>query len=197
MKKFLIRLSALLIEAALLPSPGHAATYPGTQPLPNGDFELQRTFWTVAGDADIWYLSQNWVAVFGNPWNPVEINCLGSISQRVAVPEERPVLGFWFASGSYDASGAGSDQFAVVVDGVSIVKTIHLIQANDTNGFELRVVDLSSWSGESIDLYFAFETDEADQSVAFLDDIFFAPAGYLFSDGFEAGLTVRWSIHVP
>jgi len=198
MRKILIGLATLWISAALLCPRVGAISFPGTQGLPNGDFEQgDNGAWTVSGDAYIVGSNGTGQAVFADPANIFANNCLGFISQQVIVPVDLPELGFRLNMVSTDVSGTGTDQFSILVNGFWLVETFHLTEANQTLKMVMHVADLGAWAGETIDLYFGIQTDDADPSVVIVDDVFLAPQGYVFSDGFEGAGTYVWSYATP
>jgi len=194
MRKILIGLAASWTSAALLYRPASAFPYPGTQSLPNGDFSQGNYgVWTISGDASI---NSDW-ANFMAPSGESQLNLLGTITQQVTVPVQLPVLGFGLQTASSAPPGTGNDQFKVLV--LFLTATTIPVSQPDTTRWETRLTDLSAWAGQSIHLSLQLDTDDVDPSWAFVDFVFFAPQGYIFSDGFEDGAvgTERWSSTVP
>lgn len=174
------------------PSPTPTATLPFTRwslpvvarnaaaaPVPdNGDFEQGPVVWTetstngfplilVQGDLIVPTHQGNWAAWLGGADLETSI-----LSQPVTVPTGLPWLTYWHWIASQQ-TGCGGDVGAVQVNGVS-VESYALCTSANTQGWVKRAVSFSPYLGQTVTLSFVVQTDGADNSNLFLDDVTFA-----------------------
>jgi len=185
-------------------SPVLAPEATATELLPNGDFESGPSQWTEVSlngwdlildttDLLVTPHSGNWAAWLGGDFDEIAY-----IEQEVTVPSSAPYFKYWHWIASEDF--CGYDLAGVVVNSTIVVDTYSLCDDNDTGGWVLYSVNMAAYAGQTIDIQIRVETDDSLNSNLFVDDVFFefdAPAGAIFSDGFESGDTSAWSSTVP
>ncbi len=150
-----------------------------TSSIKNGDFENgQNGDWTeissngwdlITTDEEIDGLtahSGSWLAWLGG-----DANETSRLSQSVSVPSATPVLHYWYWSSSEDL--CGFDYFSIKVDG-STKQTLNLCESNNTGGWVEGSLNLSQYSGSSVNLMFEVTTNDSYNSGLLLDDISFS-----------------------
>ena len=145
----------------------------------NGDFESGQTGWTE-------YSTHGWVLIMnaGFPgsvaprsgawaaWLGGEYDDISYIEQAVLVASSSPYLAYWHwiaseeSCGYYDAGG-------VIINGSTVVDRFDLCTSAETGGWVKRVVNLSSYAGQSVRLQIRAETDYSNNSNLFIDDVSF------------------------
>lgn len=146
--------------------------------LPNGNFEQGRVIWqeySQQGYALLYTITQtpnaapphsgNWAAWLGGALGETSF-----IQQTVTVPTERPILSYWHWIASEDECGY---DFGGVLVNNSVIEIYPLCNSQDTHGWALHTVDLSSYKGKTITLQIRAETDALYNSNLFIDDVGF------------------------
>jgi len=151
--------------------------------LTNGDFESGRTGWTE-------YSTHGWVLIknAGFPgsvaprsgnwavWLGGEYDDISYIEQEVAVSSANPYLAFWYWIASEELCG-GYDMGGVIINGSTVVDQFDLCTSANTGGWVKRVVNLSSYAGQTVRLQIRAETDYSNNSSLFIDDASWQPTG--------------------
>ena len=107
----------------------------------------------------------NWAAWLGG-----DNNELSAITQRVTVPWQNPNFMFWYWISSED--DCNHDYAGVMVNNYTLVDSFTLCADKNTNGWERRYVNLTSYAGQSIDLQIRADTDWNNKgSSLFIDDV--------------------------
>ncbi len=147
-------------------------------PILNGDFELGRNvawsefssygFPLVLNQSDLTVVgiiprSGSWAVWLGGAKNETS-----RISQNVPISSSGPYLHFWYWVGSQDY--CGYDFFNVKINN-SIKYQISLCDSNNSTNWVERVIDLSDYSGSSVNLLFEVITDDLYNSNLFLEDV--------------------------
>ena len=145
--------------------------------LANGNFESGQVAWSESSTHG-WDLIMNsgfpagvtphggsWAVWLGGDYSDVS-----TIAQSVTVPSGSPYLGYWHWIGSEDY--CGYDYGYVRVNGTAL-ETLNLCTNEDTSGWVHRVVNLSAYSGTSVNLQFQVVTDSSLNSNWFIDDVAF------------------------
>jgi len=102
-----------------------------------------------------------------------------SISQSVTIPAGRSILHYWYYSESVDS--CNFDFFKIFVGG-TLRFSETLCVSNETNAWVHRTLDLSAYAGTTQALMFRAETDSANNSNVFLDDVSFETSTALASN---------------
>ena len=110
--------------------------------------------------------SGEWVA-----WLAGDNAELSYVQQSAAVSPASPYLAYWHWIDSVDY--CYYDFGGVTVNGVDRVEEYDLCSAKNTGGWVRRVVDLSSYAGQSITFRIWAETDWSLRSSLFIDDVSF------------------------
>lgn len=160
-----------------LPLISNNNNYVPPDPVQNGGFESGDVAWNEVYTGNVGLILNtsfglpipphggSWLTWLGGVYDEVS-----SISQSVTIPVGRSVLHYWFASGSTDT--CGYDYFKIFV-GSTAVFTETLCVSNETNAWVHRTVDLSAYAGTTQAIMFRAETNSANNSNVFLDDISF------------------------
>jgi hypothetical protein len=142
--------------------------------LPNGDFEQGPVVWSefsthgyelITKDLSIFPYDGVWAAWLGGV-----INEISYIEQQVTVPKNLPYLSYWHAI--YSADTCGNDFGRVLVNSHE-VDVYDLCEANNTNGWIQRVIDLSAYSGQSVLIQLRAECNATYNSNLFIDHVGF------------------------
>ena len=163
-------------------SDGRSQTLPGVNVLgfssagiANGDFENGRDGswqeysshgWDVITEMPTLPVpahSGNWAAWLGGDYDDISF-----IAQSLNIPDGNPKLKYWEWVGSEDNCGY---DFARVRINSTTVQTIDLCVDNANSGWVERIIDLSSYAGQTISLHFRVETDTSLNSNYFVDDL--------------------------
>lgn len=113
--------------------------------------------------------SGSWAAWLGGDDNEIAY-----LQQSVYVPVERPYLAYWHWIYSYDVCGY---DFAYVRINGNTVHQYDLCDSSNTNDWALRVINLSAYAGQTVQLQVRVETDDSVPSSLFLDDFAFQSTG--------------------
>jgi hypothetical protein len=162
------------------PTPPGPTPTPGTCGIGNCDFERGATTWTeysqngweLIRPADILPRpphSGSWAAWLGGGGNEIAY-----LQQSVFVPSDRPYLSYWHWIHSYDVCGSAT---AYVRINGNTVHQYNLCDENNTNGWVLNVVNLSAYSGQTVQLQVRVELIGSSYSNLFLDDFAFQSTG--------------------
>jgi uncharacterized repeat protein (TIGR01451 family) len=95
---------------------------------------------------------------------------ISSISQQVFIPPGKK-LSFWYWSASEETS-CGLDTAYVKV-GQTVIGEINLCASQDSDRWIKRTLDLSAFTGRTINLMFSVQTNDSLNSNLFLDDVSF------------------------
>ena len=106
----------------------------------------------------------SWLAWLGGDDSETAI-----LSQTITISADRPILNYWFDSGSIDASCI-ADYFSVKV-GSTVIIFEPVCTINATNGWVHRTLDLTSFGGSEQDIQFMVMTNSTNSSSVILDDI--------------------------
>ena len=91
------------------------------------------------------------------------------VERSVAITPSLPYLAYWHWIDSEDH--CCYDSGGVTVNGVDVVEEFHLYAEKNTGGWVRRVVDLSSYAGQSVAVRIWAETDGWLESSLFVDDV--------------------------
>ena len=163
-------------------------------PITNGDFELGSSGWTE-------YSLSRWTLIVTTlpgsatcrsgawcVWLGGEYDDISYVAQRVTVPATAPWLTYYHWIASSDV--CGYDFGGVFVNG-TVVDDYDLCDSLNTGGWVKHSADFSAYAGQTVDFQIRVETDGANNSSLFVDDVAFSagavPAG---EDALTAGLNV-------
>jgi len=145
--------------------------------LVNGNFERGAVGWqessqqssalisTLAGLEVVAPHSGEWAAWLGGVENEVAV-----LSQQVSITPEQPSLRYWVHLLSAEAT-CQEDRFSLLVNGHQLLDQLYLCTTTNS-GWQLRIVDLRRWVGQTITLSWQVVTNGNGQpSNLFLDDI--------------------------
>ncbi len=146
----------------------------------NCDFEQGATVWTEYSQNGWSLILQaaalpvlphggSWAAWLGGDYNEIAY-----LQQSVLVPANLPYLGYWHWIDSLDACGF---DHAYIRINDNLVHQYDLCSYENTNGWELHVVNLSDYAGQTVQLQVRVETDGSLTSNLFLDDFAFRATG--------------------
>jgi hypothetical protein len=151
---------------------------PPTSPIlfPNGDFEQGPLIWTEFSTHGWELIVQDyltgvtaydgtWVAWLGG-----EVDEISYIEQQVTVPINLPYMSFWLWIDSSDVCG---NDFGRVLVNSNQVDVVDLCEANNTNGWVQRVIDLSAYAGQSVLIQIRAECNATLNSNLFIDHVGF------------------------
>jgi hypothetical protein len=150
----------------------------------NGDFESGPTGWTEFS-LNGWPLivdsfpsiitprSGSWLAWLGGDEDEVSY-----IEQQVTLPAGDTNLTYWHWIGSAD-SNCAHDFGGVLING-AVVDVYSLCDAENTHGWVQHTVDLSAYAGQAVTLQIRAETDSADTSSLFIDDVALGGQSYIY-----------------
>lgn len=151
-----------------------------TNPLINGNFDSGRGIGWQEYSSNNWFLVMNQSQ--GLPITPRSgayaawlgggANELARIWQTVTVPGNASTLTFWYQISSQETT-CGFDTGWVKVNS-TIVGTFNLCNGGATPEWTWRSINLSSYIGQNVTLEFGVQTNGANTSNLFLDDIAFA-----------------------
>jgi hypothetical protein len=155
-------------------------------PLQNGGFEAGPNVGWQEYSSNGWGLvlhSSNLSGVGVTPYEGEWASWLGGadneisiISQQVTIPTDNPSLYFWYWVGSEDY--CGYDYWGITVNG-DYLYVFDLCESTVTNGWWNGVVDLSMYSGQTVELGIRVETDGSLNSNLFID---YVTLGNSFAD---------------
>jgi hypothetical protein len=168
---------------------------PTPTPLPsggvvNGDFENGRTAWLEyssngyplilsAADLLVPPHSGSWAAWLGGADNEDSV-----LWQVVTIPQGNPTMNYWLWIASADV--CGYDVAGVAVNLSDVVDAFWLCYANNSNGWVARTVDLSSYSGQAVELDIVAFTDDTLNSNLFVDDVSLGNSALSFAESLVA-----------
>lgn len=109
--------------------------------------------------------SGSWAAWLGGDFNDVSY-----IQQQVTVPVGGSTLSYWHWIASLETE-CGYDKVRVNINSTT-VDEYNLCTTNNTGGWVVHTVDLSSYIGQSVPLQIRVETDSALNSNLFIDDVY-------------------------
>jgi hypothetical protein len=142
--------------------------------FPNGDFEQGPLIWTefsthgwplITQDVNITPYDGKWVAWLGGVSDDISY-----IQQQITVPINLHYLSFWHWIFSSDVC---DNDFERVLVNSTEVAVVDLCQANNTNGWVQRVVDLSAYAGQSVLIQIRAECNATFNSNLFIDHVGF------------------------
>ncbi len=147
--------------------------------LQNGNFESGPVIWSEyslkgwdiivpapSPDLPITPHSGSWLAWLGGDNDEISY-----IAQTVTVPASKPYLTYWHWIGSGDL--CGYDYAYIKVNG-SNVQQYDLCSSTDTGGWVAKSINLSAYSGQTVQLQIRVETDIALSSSLLVDDVAFS-----------------------
>jgi C1A family cysteine protease/predicted secreted protein len=152
-----------------------------TEDIPNGGFENGRdgswneyssNGWALIYNASSLPLSPHggsWAAWLGGDDDETSI-----LSQQISIPSNATTLNYWYWTSSEDFCYY---DYAYTCLGSSTLKTHNLCADENTAGWTLQQLDVTSWRGQTLDLSFVVETDYSLNSNFFLDDVSISAAG--------------------
>ncbi len=146
-------------------------------PIVNGDFESGSSGWTeysLLGQYPV--VTSNFTAVGITPHSGSYAAWLGGyyseirlVSQQVTIPAGAPYLVYWHWIASADF--CGWDYGLVVINNATVVDQYDLCDTTSTGGWVKHSVNLSAYSGQSVNIQIRAETDELYNSNLFIDDV--------------------------
>jgi hypothetical protein len=144
--------------------------------LPNGDFEQGPVIWTEFSTHG-WELILQKLAAGVSPydgtwatWLGGEFNEISYIEQQVTISANLHYLSFWYWIDSSDI--CGYDFGRVFIDSAE-VDVVDLCEANNTNGWVQKAIDLGTYIGQSVIIRIETETDSSGNSNLFVDHVAF------------------------
>lgn len=147
--------------------------------LVNCDFEAGFTVGWTEYSSHFWgiILSSEYLAIPPHSgdwaaWLGGDANETASIEQAVTVPVGAPYLAYyqWIDSEEPDCN---NDTATVIVDG-ALVQKYGLCGNSSTGGWIIHYANLSAYAGQTVDLLIQVETNAADNSNLYIDDVSFA-----------------------
>jgi hypothetical protein len=103
-------------------------------------------------------------------WLGGDYNEISYIEQQITVPVSSPYMSFWRWMVSSDT--CGHDYGRVLINSTE-VDVDELCQANNTNGWVQKVIDLSAYAGESVLIQIRAECNGTLNSNLFVDHVAF------------------------
>ncbi len=163
------------------PSPTPSPTPAPVDPIINGNFESGPTAWVEYSaygyplivddfqDNTIVPYSGTWAAWLGGAPDELSI-----ISQQVTISPSAPYLGYWYWIGSEEPSCESEPDLGGVVINDVVMDLYPLCAGAETNGWVKRVINLSAYAGQNVNLQLIASLDGDDlNSNLFLDDVAF------------------------
>ncbi|MEW6600999.1 MAG: S8 family serine peptidase [Nitrospirota bacterium] len=160
-------------ESSPIPPPSPPPTCPA---IPNGNFESGRTIWTE-------FSTHGWPLIVTPPdlivdphggswgvWLGGDYNETSYIQQQVTVSSACPYLVFYHWIASEDI--CGYDYGTTRING-TVVDTVNHCSSNNTGGWVVKSINLSSYSGQTVTLQIRSVTDGSLNSNWFIDDVSF------------------------
>jgi hypothetical protein len=156
--------------------PTPTPTLPPQSILLNGGFEQGPVVW-VEYSSNGWRLilrdihlpvpphSGSWAAWLGGDFNEASI-----LSQQIYLAPGDTTLRYRHWIASQDICDPDYDIAGVLINDTA-VDAFLLCEPENTNGWSVRIVDLSAYAGQSVTIHFAAFTDGSLNSNLFLDDI--------------------------
>jgi hypothetical protein len=157
-------------------------------PLRNGKFESGPTVWTE-------FSLQGWPIILDSPNLPVpphggnwaawlggDDDEIAYIQQQVTVQVGAPYLAYWQWVDSIDL--CGFDRAYIRVNGTN-VDQYRLCFYDNSGGWLKRVVNLSSYQGQTVTLEIRLETDFENYTSMFVDDVAFQSTPSIFGGPLE------------
>lgn len=156
--------------------------------IQNGDFEQGRTTWTESS-------SQGWILILNEaylpegvtPHNGEWIAWLGGdddelsiIEQSLTVPTSTPYISYWHWINSGDI--CGNDYGGVMINSSTVVDVYDLCNVTSTGGWVSHSVNLSAYTGQTIDFQIYALTDAGLVSSLFIDDVTFTASALSVPD---------------
>lgn len=149
--------------------------------LVNGDFEAGPAGWgqfsengwqliVSATDLPLSPHSGSWAAWLGGDNDEV-----AAIWQVVTIPADYPFLQFWYWIASSDVCGYDVGGVGINLDVVA--DAFWLCAASNTGGWTRRVVDLSDFAGQTVEIDIVVGTDDTFKSSLFVDDTVIGAGG--------------------
>jgi photosystem II stability/assembly factor-like uncharacterized protein len=149
--------------------------YSAAVPLVNGDFEQGPVGWGQ-------YSEQGWSLILPSGgllvpphsgdwavWLGGDVDEFAVIWQDATVPAADPWLRFYHWDASEDI--CGFDYGYVYINAGSPYESWQLCDANDTNGWVWKSVNLSAYAGQTVEIAIAVSTDSSLNSNLFVDDV--------------------------
>jgi subtilisin family serine protease len=151
-------------------------------PIVNGDFESGSSGWTeysLLGQYPV--ITSNFSAVGITPHSGSYAAWLGGyyseiryVSQQVTIPADAPYLVYWHWIASADM--CGWDYGLVIINNATVVDQYDLCDTTSTGGWVKHSVNLSAYTGQSVNIQIRAETDSSLNSNLFIDDVSLAAA---------------------
>jgi secreted trypsin-like serine protease len=181
--------------ASFIPVNMNVAATSGNQPLLNGNFEAGPTGWTqysLQGWDIIYHVDDLPASVFPRSgqwaaWLGGEDNEVSFLQQLVTIPQATPYFTYYHMIASIDT--CNHDFAQVVVNNVK-VHEYSLCEANETNGWVRKSVNLSAYAGQTVTLQIRVETNASENSNLFVDDVTFAASLVAANEG-EPSVTLN------
>lgn len=143
--------------------------------IENGNFELGDTGWEQfsthswqlilnASGLPILPHSGNYAVWLGGDNDETSI-----ISQHIYINPATPYLSFYYVIGSSEV-GCDWDKASVQINNVSL-KQYGLCESNNSDTWIYQIIDLRSYSSQTVELKFTLTTDSTNNSNMFIDDV--------------------------
>jgi hypothetical protein len=149
---------------------------PPTPPIlfPNGDFEQGPMIWTEFSTHG-WELITQFLNVIPYDgkwavWLGGDSDEISYIEQQVTVPINLPYMSYWYWIDSEDVCG---NDFGRVLVNSNQVYAYDLCEANNTNGWVQKVIDLRAYAGQSVLIQIGAECNATLISHLFIDHVGF------------------------
>lgn len=147
--------------------------------VPNGDFEAGRTAWTESSKwGNVLIVPEDdlppGIAAHGGSWaawlggdNDEE----AILAQTVTIDPATPYLAFWYwIDWPFSCQGASGAVATVWLDQTMIHQT-DVCEDTDSGGWAQRVLDVSAFAGQTVDLRFQLITGVTSYANLYLDDV--------------------------
>lgn len=164
-------------------------------PILNGDFEQGSTGWDLYSShgwpiivqgsqlpGSVTPHSGNWAAWLGGAYDDISY-----IEQTVTVPPSAPYFSYWHWIASSDA--CSYDFGGVLIDGSTVVDQYDLCTSANTGGWVAHSVNLSAYTGQTVDVQIRVETDSSMNSNLFVDDVSFTASALVITQELELPAT--------
>jgi hypothetical protein len=149
---------------------------PGVILFPNGDFEQGPGIWEEYSkngwelivqefSAGVTPYDGTWAVWLGGDYDEISY-----IQQQILVPVNSPYLSYWRWIISSDVCGF---DFGRVLVNSNVVEEYDLCQANNTNGWVQKVIDLRAYAGQSVFIQIRAECNASINSNLFIDHVTF------------------------
>jgi serine protease len=170
-------------QAPLILSKYAYLPFVSTPPIVNGNFESGTSGWTEHSSHGYPLIYNSGFPTGVTPhsgswavWLGGENDEISYVQQQVSVPASDPYLVYWHWIASAETAGCGYDVGRVYINS-TIVDSYGLCESSNTNGWAKRVVNLSSYAGQSVALLIYSTTDGTVNSNLYIDDVGFQSDG--------------------